>query len=274
VKKWFREEMSSVKKMEAQIDPRAVVSPSARLGAGVRVGAYAIVGDDVELGAGCVLHPHAIVQGPARLGSENVLHPFCSIAGDPQDLKFAGERTLLEAGDRNIFRECVTISRGTAQGGGVTRIGSDNLFLAYAHVGHDCVIGSHTLFVNSATLAGHVIVEDFATVGAFSPVHQFCRIGRYAYIGASTVITQDVPPFSRVVTERTTQCFGVNTIGLERRGFPDERIRSLESAYRLLLRSKLNTTQALEQMRATLNGSADVAELIAFIESAERGVTK
>jgi UDP-N-acetylglucosamine acyltransferase len=257
-----------------EIDARAVVSPLATLGDGVRVGAYAIVGDEVELGEGCVLHPHAVVQGPARLGAGNVLHPFCSIGGDPQDLKFAGERTTLEAGDRNIFRENVTISRGTAQGGGITRLGSDNLFLAGAHVGHDCVIGSHTLFVNCATLAGHVTVEDYATIGAFSPVHQFCRIGRYAYIGASTVITQDVPPFSRVVTERTTRCYGVNTIGLERHGFLRGRIESIADAYRLLLRSKLNTTQALEQMRASLNGSADVAELIAFIESAERGVTK
>ncbi len=206
--------------------------------------------------------------------SGNVLHPFCSIGGDPQDLKFAGERTAFEAGDRNVFREYVTVSRGTAQGGGITRIGSDNLFLASSHVGHDCVVGSHTLFVNSATLAGHVIVEDYATVGAFSPVHQFCRIGRYAYIGASTVITQDVPPFSRVVTERDTRCYGVNTIGLERHGFLRERIESIDRAYRLLLRSKLNTSQAIEQMRAQFNGSADVAELITFIESASRGVTK
>jgi UDP-N-acetylglucosamine acyltransferase len=258
----------------AEIDPRAVVSQHARLGEGVRVGAYAIVGDEVELGAGCVLHPHAVVQGPTRLGASNILHPFCSVGGDPQDLKFAGERTWLEAGDRNIFRENVTVSRGTAQGGGTTRLGSENLFLAGSHVGHDCVIGSHTLFVNCATLAGHVIVEDYATIGAFSPVHQFCRIGRYAYIGASTVITQDVPPFSRVVTERTTRCYGVNTIGLERHGFLRERIDTIADAYRLLLRSKLNTTQALGQMRASLNGSVDVAELIAFIEAAERGVTK
>jgi len=238
------------------------------------VGAYAIVGDDVELGDGCVLHPHAVIQGPARLGSGNVLHPFCSIGGDPQDLTFAGERTALEAGDRNVFREYVTVNRGTVKGGGITRVGSDNLFLASSHVGHDCVVGSHTLFVNSATLAGHVTVEDYATIGAFSPVHQFCRIGRYAYIGASTVITQDVPPFSRVVTERTTRCYGVNTIGLERHGFVRDRIHTIAGAYRLLLRSKLNTTQAIEQMRAHLNGSADVTELIAFIESAERGVTK
>jgi UDP-N-acetylglucosamine acyltransferase len=257
-----------------EVDPRAVVAPSARLGAGVRVGAYAVVGDDVMLGEDCTLHPHAVVNGPSRLGRANVLHPFCRIGGDPQDLKYAGERTRLEVGDRNVFRECVTVSRGTTQGGGVTRIGSDNLFMASAHVAHDCAVGSHTIFANSATLAGHVTVEDYSSIGAFSPVHQFCRIGRYAYIGASTVITQDVPPFSLVVTERHTRCFGVNSVGLERRGFAAERIRAIESAYRLLVNSKLNTSQALEQMRLTLNGSADVAELLRFIDSSERGVIK
>jgi UDP-N-acetylglucosamine acyltransferase len=189
-------------------------------------------------------------------------------------LKYKGERTELVAGDANVFREYVTVSRGTVQGGGVTRIGSHNLFMAYAHIAHDCEVGNYTVFANGATLAGHVVVEDHATLGAFCPVHQFCRIGRYSYVGASTVITQDVPPFCRVVTERETRCFGVNTIGLERRGFPSERIQQIERAYRLLLRSKLNTTQALERMRATLNGSADVDELIHFIESAQRGVTK
>jgi UDP-N-acetylglucosamine acyltransferase len=257
-----------------EIDPRAVIAPGARLGAGFRIGAYAVVGDDVVLGEDCVLHPHAVVNGPARLGRGNVLHPFCRIGGDPQDLKYAGERTRLEVGDRNVFRESVTVSRGTVQGGGATRIGSDNLFMASAHVAHDCVVGNHTIFANGATLAGHVTVEDYSTIGAFSPVHQFCRIGRYAYIGASTVITQDVPPFSLVVSERHTRCFGVNSVGLERRGFTTERIRAIESAYRLLLTSKLNTSQALEQMRLTLNGSADVAELMRFMESSERGVTK
>ena len=256
------------------IDPRAVVSEHARIAPGVRIGAFAVVGDGVELGEGCVLHPHAVVLGPSRLGRGNLLHSFCTIGGDPQDLKYHGEPTTLEVGDENVFRESVTVSRGTVQGGGATRIGSHGLFMTCAHIAHDCVVGDYTIFANAATLAGHVIVEDHATVGAFSPVHQFCRIGRYAYVGASTVITQDVPPFSRVVTERQTRCYGVNAIGLERAGFVPERIQTIEGAYRLLLRSKLNTTQAVEQMRATLNGSADVAELIAFIEAAERGMTK
>lgn len=258
----------------SEIDSRAVVSPRARLGCGVRIGAYAVVDNDVELGDACVLHPHAVVNGPARLGRENVFHPFCSVGGDPQDMKYGGERTELAAGDGNIFREFVTVSRGTAQGGGVTRLGSHNLFMAYVHIAHDCQIGNHTIFANGATLAGHVTVEDHATLGAFCPVHQYCRIGRYSYVGASTVITQDVPPFSKVVAQRETRCYGVNTIGLERQGFDKERIRTIEQAYRVLLRSKLNTTQALERLRATLNGSADVEELIRFIETAERGLTK
>ncbi len=258
----------------AKVDSRAVISEKARLGIGVQIGAYAVLGDDVELGDGCVLQPHAVVLGPSSFGRENVFHSFCTIGGDPQDLKYRGERTMLQVGDRNVFREGVTVSRGTGHGGRLTCIGSDNLFMAGVHIAHDCRVGSHTIFANAATLAGHVTVEDYASVGAFSPVHQFCRIGRHAYIGASTVITQDVPPFSRVVTERETRCYGINSIGLERRGFPRERIEVIERAYRLLMRSKLNTTQAVEQMRAQLNGSPDVAELIAFIESSQRGLTK
>jgi UDP-N-acetylglucosamine acyltransferase len=258
----------------ARVDFRAVISERARLAPGVQVGAYAVIGDDVELGENCVLHPHAVVCGPARYGRENVFYPFCSIGGDPQDLKYHGERTMLEAGDRNAFRESVTVHRGTEKGGGVTRIGSDNLFMTGAHIAHDCTVGDRTIFANAATLAGHVTVEDHVTVGAFCAVHQFCRLGRYSYIGACTVITQDVPPFARVVDERNTRCYGINSIGLERRGFARERIQAIERAYRLLLRSKLNTTQAVEQMRSELNDSPDVAELIAFIESSERGLTK
>jgi UDP-N-acetylglucosamine acyltransferase len=258
----------------SEIDPRAIISPSARIGCGVRAGAFAVVGEGVELGDDCVLEPHALVRGPARIGGKNVFDSFCSVGGDPQDLKFSGERTELVVGDGNRFREFSTVSRGTTQGGGVTRIGNENLFMAYSHVAHDCVVGSHTVFANGATLAGHVIVEDWANVGAFSPVHQFCRIGRYAYVGACTVITQDVPPFSRVVTERETRCYGVNTVGLERRGFERKRLETIESAFRLLLRSKLNTSQALEQIRAQLNGSPDIRELVEFIESAQRGLHK
>jgi len=260
--------------MGLHIHPQAIVSPEAKLGEDVRIGAFAVVGAEVELGDGCELHEHAVVRGPSKFGVGNVFHPFCVIGGDPQDYTFRGERVELEAGEGNIFREHVTISRGTSKGGGVTRIGDKNFFLSYSHVGHDCQIGSNTLFVNGATLAGHVTVQDFVTLGAFSPVHQFCRLGRYAYIGAATVITQDVPPFSLIVTERETRCFGPNTIGLERKGFSAERIKTLQKAFRLLTRSKKNTTQALEEMRKMMAGSADVKELVEFVEKAERGVVK
>ena len=259
---------------EVQIHAQAVVSPEAKLGKGVQVGAFAVVGSGVELGEGCVLHEHAVVRGPAKFGARNVFHPFTVIGGDPQDYTYRGERVELVAGDGNIFREYVTISRGTIKGGGTTRIGNENFFLAYSHVGHDCQVGNNTLFVNGATLAGHVTVQDYVTIGAFSPVHQFCRLGRYAYIGACTVITQDVLPFSLVVTERETKCFGPNTIGLERKGFSAERIKTLQRAFRVLLRSKKNTSQALEEMRKTWGDSADVKELMDFVEKAERGIVK
>jgi UDP-N-acetylglucosamine acyltransferase len=258
----------------AHIHLHAVVAPGSKLGSGVQIGPYAVVGEDVDLGDGCILHAHAVVQGPATIGRNNIFHPFCSIGGDPQDWGFRGERTELVVGDENTFREYVTVSRGTVKGGGITTIGNGNLFLASSHVGHDSRVGDNNLFVNSATLAGHVIVEDFATIGFSSPVHQFCRIGQYAYIGASTVITQDVPPFSLVVTERETTCFGVNKIGLERKGFSAERLQVITRAFRLLSRSKLNTAQALAEMRNSLGESADVAKLIQFIETAERGIVK
>jgi UDP-N-acetylglucosamine acyltransferase len=258
----------------SQVHEQAIIAPSAKLGARVRVGAYAVIGEDVEIGDGCVLYSHAVVQGPSKIGRDNIFHPFCSVGGDPQDFRFQGEKTELLVGDGNIFREYVTISRGTVGGGGKTTIGNGNFFLATAHVGHDSRVGNNALFVNGATLAGHVTVEDFATIGFQSPVHQFCRVGRYAYIGASTVITQDVPPFSRVVTERETKSYGVNTIGLERKGFSPERLKTLQRAFRMLLRSKMNTTQALAELRKKFADSEDVSELIRFIETAERGIVK
>lgn len=256
------------------IDHRAVISPRARLGHDVKIEPFALVGDDVSLGDGCIVHSHAVLRGPARIGARNVFHSFCAIGGDPQDLTYQGERTALEIGDANVFHEYVTVNRGTVKGGGVTRIGDRNLFMAYSHIAHDCQVGSDTVFANAATLAGHVIVEDWASVGAFCPVHQFCRIGKHSYVAAFTVITQDVVPFAKVVAPRETTTFGANSIGLERRGFSKERVATIEQAFRLLLRSKLNTTQAVEKMKETLAGHEDVVELIRFIESAERGICK
>jgi UDP-N-acetylglucosamine acyltransferase len=260
----------------SEIDPRAIVSSTAKLGNNVKIGAFAVVGDEVALGDGCVLEHHAVVHGPARLGRQNHVYSFAVVGGDPQDLTYKGERVCLEAGDRNEFHEFSTVNRGTVKGGGTTRLGSNNLIMSYAHIGHDCQIGDSTIFVNGATLAGHVTVEDNAQIGAFCPVHQFCRIGRYSYVAAHTVITQDVPPFSKIVAPRGTRCLGVNRVGLERQGFSSERIQSIEKAYRLLLRSKLNTSQAVEKMRGTLADSQDVITLVKFIESAssDRGLTK
>lgn len=257
----------------SEIDARAVISPRARLGHNVKIEPFALVGDEVSLGDDCVVHSHAVLRGPARVGARNVFHSFCSIGGDPQDLTYRGERTELEIGDANVFHEYVTVNRGTAKGGGVTRVGHRNLFMAYAHIAHDCVVGSDTVFANAATLAGHVTVEDWASVGAFCPVHQFCRIGQHSYIAAFTVITQDVVPFSKVVAPRETKTFGVNAVGLERRGFSKERVQAIEQAFRFLLRSKMNTAQAVAKMKETLAGP-DVDALVQFIEAAERGICK
>ena len=259
----------------SEIDPRAIVSPLAKLGNGVRIAPYAVVGDEVELGDGCILDSHAVVQGPCRLGRNNHLFSFCVIGGDPQDYTFTGQRVTLEVGNSNEFREFSTVNRGTIKGGGVTRIGNRNLIMSYAHIAHDCVFGDHTLVENIAQLAGHITVEDYAVIGAGCLIHQFCRIGRHSYIGAQTVITQDVPPFSKVVAPRETRCYGVNTVGLERRGFSPDRVKAVEQAYRFLLHSKLNTSQAVEKMRGTLAHSEDVLTLIRFIESTtDRGLTK
>jgi UDP-N-acetylglucosamine acyltransferase len=259
----------------SEIDCRAVVSPSARVADGVRIGPFAIVGDEVELGEGCVLESHAVVKGPSTLGRNNHVHSFATVGGDPQDLTYTGQRVRLEVGDSNEFREFCAVHRGTVKGGGTTRIGSHNLIMAYAHIGHDCVIGDHVILTNGAQLAGHVVVEDYAGISAFCLLHQFIRIGSHSYIGAGTVITQDVAPFSMVVGTREVRCYGINKIGLERHGFSAERIKTLEQAYRLLLRSKLNTSQAIEKMRGTLSHSEDVQTLIKFIESvADRGLTK
>ena len=259
----------------AEIDSRAVVSPAAKLGKGVRVGAFAVIDGEVELGDGCIVEHHAFIKGPSTFGRENHFHSFCVVGDDPQDLTYTGQRVRLEVGDKNNFREFCTVHRGTIKGGGVTRIGNNNLIMAYAHIGHDCVIGNSTVLINGMQLAGHIIVEDYATISASCLFHQFVRIGKYAYIGAGTIITQDVPPFSKIVSSRDTRCYGINKVGLERNGFTPERVKALEQAYRLLLRSKLNTTQAVEKMRETLGESQDVQTLIEFIEStAERGLTK
>ena len=224
------------------------------------------------LGENCKLISHVVLDGRTRIGARNVFHPFCSIGVAPQDLKYGGEPTETEIGDDNTIRESVTISRGTVKGGGVTRLGSNCLLMTCVHIGHDSHVGSHCILANAATLAGHVIIEDYVTLGAFCPVHQFCIVGQYAFIGGGTIVTQDVLPFSLTSAKRENKAFGINKIGLARRGFSPERLQLLQRAFRLLLTSKLNTSQALEKIKE-LEGD-DAAVLAAFLECSHRGVIK
>jgi len=228
----------------------------------------------VELGEGCDLVSHVAIGGPAKIGANNGIFPFAAIGMAPQDVSYKGEPTRLEIGDSNEIREYVTINRGTVKGGGLTKVGSHILIMAYAHIGHDCVIGDHTMLVNGATLGGHVIVEEWAVVGALCPVHQFVRIGAHSYIGGGTTITQDVLPFSMTSAARETHAYLMNKVGLQRRGFSKERIAKIHHAYKILLASKMNTSQALEKLRSEADRGEDVDMLIRFIESSERGIIK
>jgi UDP-N-acetylglucosamine acyltransferase len=254
------------------IHPSAIVAPGARVPDSCTVGPFSTIGPEVVLGENCTLISHVVLDGRTRIGARNTFHPFCSIGVPPQDLKYGGEPTETEIGDDNTIRESVTISRGTVGGGGVTRLGSHNLLMTCAHIGHDSQVGSNCILANAATLAGHVIIEDYVTLGAFCPVHQHCILGKYAFIGGGTIVTQDVLPFSLTSSKRENKAFGINKIGLQRRGFSPERLQLLQKAFRLLLAAKMNTTQALEKIKE-LEGE-DVALLAAFLERSERGVIK
>ncbi|MDR3772582.1 MAG: acyl-ACP--UDP-N-acetylglucosamine O-acyltransferase [Terracidiphilus sp.] len=254
------------------IHPSAIVSPGAVVPASCTVGPFSTIGPEVVLGESCMLISHVVLDGRTRIGARNVFHPFCAVGVAPQDLKYGGEPTQTEIGNSNTIREYVTISRGTVGGGGLTRLGSGNLLMASVHIGHDSLVGSHCILANAATLAGHVVIEDYATVGAFSPVHQHCIVGQYAFIGGGTIVTQDVLPFSLTSSRRENKAFGINKIGLARRGFSPERLQILQKAFRLLLAAKMNTTQALEKIKQ-LDGD-DVALLASFLARSERGVIK
>ena len=254
------------------IHPNAVIAAGAVVPASCTVGPFCTIGPEVVLGEDCTLISNVVLDGRTRIGARNVFHPFCAVGVAPQDLKYKGEPTAFEMGDGNTIRECVTISRGTVGGGGVTRLGSDCLLMAGVHIGHDSQVGSHCILANCATLAGHVIIEDYATVGAFSPVHQHCVVGKYAFIGGGTIVTQDVLPFSLTSSRRENKAFGMNKVGLVRHKFTAERLQVLQKAFRFLLAAKLNTTQALEKIKE-LEGE-DAALLAAFIERSKRGVIK
>jgi UDP-N-acetylglucosamine acyltransferase len=256
------------------VHPTAIVDPSAKIPASCRVGPYCVISAGVELGENCRLISHVAIEGPTKIGRDNTFFPFAAIGMAPQDITYKGEPTRLEIGDHNEIRECVTINRGTVKGGGLTKVGSHLLIMAYTHIGHDCEIGDHAMLVNGATLGGHVTVEEYAVVGALCPVHQFVRIGAHSYVGGGTTITQDVLPFSMTSAARETHAYLMNKVGLQRRGFTKERIAKIHHAYKILLASKMNTSQALEKLKSESDRGEDVEMLIRFIESSERGVIK
>ena len=256
-----------------ELHPTAIISPQAKLGAGVKVGPYSIIGDNVVIGDGNVIEAHVVIEGWIEIGQNNHFYPYTVIGTPPQDLKFKGEKSLVKIGNNNIFREFITVNRGTLGGGGVTTIGHNNYFMAYSHIAHDCKIGNGVIFGNAGTLAGHVEVEDHATVGAFSGVHQHCVVGKYGFIGGYSVITKDVLPYSKTVGNRA-KSYGVNFIGLRRKGFSSEAIQKIKLAYKILFQSRLNTSQALEEMESGIKNSPEVDYLVAFIRRSKRGVIK
>ena len=255
----------------ANIHPTALVSADAAVADDAEIGANAIVGPNVTIGGGTLIGPHTRIEGPVTIGERNVLYGHLSVGTPPQDLKYKSEKTELTIGNDNVFREFCTLNRGTAGGGGHTTIGSNNFFMAYSHVAHDCHVGSSTVFANNATLAGHVEVGDSATIGAFTAVHQFCRVGEHAFIGGGSICTQDVLPFVKTVGNRPAKTYGINTIGLERKGFTKETIEALQRAYRILVRSKLRLEEALRRIETELAYVAEAQYLVEFLRGSKRG---
>lgn len=252
----------------------AVISTDASVAFDVEVGEYSVIGPHVTIGPGCVIGPFVRIEGPVTIGERNRFVGQCSIGTPPQDLKFRGERTELRIGNDNVFREFVTVNRGTVGGGGISTIGSGNFFMAYSHVAHDCHVGDNTIFANNATLAGHVEVGDHATIGAFSAVHQFCRVGDHAFIGGGSICTQDVLPFVKTVGNRPAKTYGINSIGLERKGFQKETIEALQRAYRILIRSKLKLQDAADRLDAELSFHSEVRYLAEFVRESKRGIIR
>jgi UDP-N-acetylglucosamine acyltransferase len=255
------------------IHPSAVVAPGAQLGNDCYIGPYSIVGDEVVLGDAVRLEAHCVIDGRTMIGAGTQVFPFVSIGLASQDLKYHGEPSETRIGQRNRIREFVTIHRGTAGGGMLTQIGDDCLIMAQAHVAHDCIVGNGVIMANGATLAGHVTIDDQANIGAYSGVHQFCRIGREAYVGGYSVVVKDALPYALSVGNHA-RCYGLNKVGMKRRGYSQSAIDALHHAFHLLLSAKLNTTQALERIDAEISDSAEVAELVHFIQSSTRGVVK
>jgi UDP-N-acetylglucosamine acyltransferase len=255
------------------IHPTAQIDPGARLGANVEVGAFAVIGPGVEVGDDCRIGPHCVITGPTRIGRGNTIHAHATVGNDPQDKKFKGETTELVIGDRNTIFEFTTLSRGTADGGGTTRIGDDNWIMAYVHVAHDCVIGNQCILANNATLAGHAVLGDWVILGGFAAIHQFCKIGDHAFIGMGSLVNADVPPFV-MVADKYAEPRGINAEGLKRRGFDADRIAAIKRAYRALYMSGKPMAEVREQLAQGANDSQDVRLMLEFIERSGRGLLR
>jgi UDP-N-acetylglucosamine acyltransferase len=251
----------------------AIVHEKARLGEGVEIGPYAIVGEQVVIGAGTRVGPHAVIEGWTEIGRDNRIFQFASVGAEPQDLKYRGEKSLLRIGDRNVIREFVTLHRGTVDGGGETVIGSDNLFMAYSHVAHDCVLGDRVIMANGATLAGHVRIDDFAILGGLCAVHQFTRVGCHVMISGGSMVAQDIPPYTIAQGDRA-KTVGINQIGLKRRNFSDAIISDIKQAYKLVFRSGLRLEEALDRIAAELTDSPEMRVFTEFIRGSERGIAR
>jgi UDP-N-acetylglucosamine acyltransferase len=256
-----------------RIHSTALVHPKAQIAEDVGIGPYSVIGENVRLHAGTQVQAHVVIEGWTEIGEHCRIFPFASIGSIPQDLKFAGEESQVRIGNRNTIREYVTVNRGTGQGGGITKVGDDNLLMAYVHVAHDCLIGNHVILANAATLAGHITVGDFAVIGGLTGLHQFVRIGRHAIIGGCSAVAQDVPPFVSAVGNRV-KLYGLNTVGLKRQGFGEEQMACLKTAYKLLFRSKMPMKEAVQKVRDELSHSPEAQELATFVESSERGVCR
>lgn len=256
----------------AGIHPTAIIDGAARIAADAVIGPFVVVEGEVEIGSGCVVGPFCRFEGPTVIAPGNRFVSHCSIGAPPQDLGFKGESTRLEIGEGNVFREFVNIHRGTPNGGGVTRIGAHGLFMIATHIAHDCQVGNSVLFANQGTLAGHVHVGDFATIGALSAVHQFCHVGEYAFVGGGTIATKDVLPFMKTVGSRPARCYGPNSIGLQRKGFADERVDAIKRAWRFLHSGKLTTSEAVERIRTELADLPDAQRIADFVTQTSRGV--
>ncbi|MGZ6161706.1 MAG: acyl-ACP--UDP-N-acetylglucosamine O-acyltransferase [Myxococcaceae bacterium] len=255
------------------VHPTAIVAPGARLHPSVEVGPYAVIGPSVELGAGTTVGPHAVIEGRTRIGERNRVFQFASVGAQPQDLKYAGEDSALEIGNENLIREFTTLHKGTTGGGGVTRIGNRNLFMAYSHVAHDCQVGSGCVFANGATLGGHVEVGDHAILGGLAAVHQFTRIGPHAFLAGGTMVVMDIPPFCMAQGDRA-ELVGVNSIGLARHGFTEEQITRVKEAYRILFRSKLPLEEAVERIRTEIGDQTEIQAMVGFVTTSQRGLTR